>query len=534
MTDIPFGLESKCTYAALSPADLQSLGKRAAVEYLSGTSSLNDSIVKIARGLPSISTHQIRRIVEFANQETFSRLFADNEKYASDKNIDFDVADPAAVLLEINNGAIPQVMSAPPDEYSSSPVKLGHSTLEADVELTRTFLGFDPALPGSEMTSYAQFRRDGSDVVVDRVLSTMTKQANSNGDEFSGVVDRILSGRVEHKDKLANLVSGIAAQPVGEPQPQTPPVAQGEGGGGDTHNEQMLELQREIELAKKRQELQKVEQQTLDSMNPQGAPGSVPAPAPAAPSPDAGAAAAPEEAMPQEAAAPVEEPIPSPAAGPVTVPPGSEGVKMGSMVDQALGYIKSARPHAPVLSKVASDAFSLESIKKATAHRNEYPWANPYGELIRTKQKLAKLLEESKSALGKNRELHKEATVRFQKAVAQHLWDGGNLGEVAHLMSAVHGDSVSMKTALASALPELQRQGLDIVKAEAAAIQYEMEKGASARTPNLGHPIAAAYSDLHKISEATVVLDTAWTQIKQQYDMAEKALQEGMVHASSI
>lgn len=541
MNDLPFGLESKNTYAALSPADLQSLGKRASVAYLAGGTSLNDAIVKLAREYPSISPHQVQRVVEFANQETFSRLFSDNEKYASDKNIEFDVADPGDVLLELNNGARPSVMSVPPDEYSSSPVKLAHSNVEADVALTKMFLGVDPALPGSESTTLMKVAEDGKVTVVDRILQT--KEANANGDIF----DRVMStttGKVKH----ANLVSGIAAQPAAAAQaaPQAAPAqtAPESGPDGNTHNEQMLELQREIELAKKRQELQKVEQQTIDGMNPQGQPGAVPAPAPAMPQqggeagmaagPDAGAAAAPEQAAgPVEAAPPQEMQIPPEQSGALAVPPGSEPMKT-SMVNEAMEYVKAGRPHADLLLKAAESAVSLEMIKKATTGRGEYPYANPYGAVIRSKQKIAKLLEDCSYARGKNSELHKEATVRFQKAVAAHMWEGGNLAEVAQLMSAVHGEPVSIKTAMASALQELVRQGIDITKAKAEAIQYEMVKGASTRTPNLKHPIAEAYSDLHKLADGAQLLDAAWSQLSQQYKVAEKALQEGMRHAASI
>jgi len=545
MNDLPFGIESQNTYAALSPADLQSLGKRASVAYLAGGTSLNDAIVKLAREYPSISPHQVQRVVEFANQETFSKLFADNEKYASDKNIEFDVADPGAVLMELNNGARPSVMSVPPDEYSSSPVKLAHSNVEADVALTRMFLGFDPALPGSESTTLMKVAEDGKVTVVDRILQ---KEANANGDIF----DRIMTttGKVKH----ANLVSGIAAQPAAAAQaaPQAAPTPTGAPIGGEdtsgTHNEQMLELQREIELAKKRQELQKVEQQTIDGMNPQGQPGAVQAPLPAMPEqggggggaggmetgPDAGAAVAPEQAAgPVEAAPPQEMQIPPEQSGALAVPPGSEPMKTG-MVHEAMEYVKTGRPHADLLLKAAESAVSLEMIKKATSGRGEYPHANPYGAVIRAKQKIAKLLEDCNYARGKNSELHKEATVRFEQALFQHLRSGGNLGEVAHLMTAVHGSPVELKEVLATAMPYLVRQGLDPVKAKVAAIQYEMEKGASARTPNLKHPIAEAYSDLHKLADGTQLLDAAWSQLNQQYEVVERALREAMVNAATV
>ena len=534
MNDLPFGLESKHTFATLSPADLQSLGKRASVAYLSGGTSLNDAIVKLAREYPSISPHQVQRVVEFANQETFARLFSDNEKYASDKNIEFDVADPGDVLLELNNGACPTVMSVPPDEYSQSPVKLSHSNVEADVELARIF-GVDPALPGMDKTAAMVMNRETG--CIDRILLPQVKEAT--------LVDRILS---TGKSKQANLVDGVAAQPVPAPQPSPQQQMQQMAGGqpgtraeenGNTHNDQMLELQREIELAKKRQELQKVEQQTIDQMNPQGQPGAVQAPIPAGgPGPDAGAAAAPQEQMAQQggpveaAPMPPEQQIPPEAAGAITAPPGSEPTKMGSaLVKQAMAHVKSHRPNSDLLLKAASESVSFDSIKAATAHRGEYPMANPWGEVIRSKQKLATLLDDAAYARAKSVELYKEAETRFEHMLAQHLHDGGNLGEVGHLLAMVNGPR--MKTVLASAMPYLIQQGLDPVKASAEAIQYEMEKSAGARTPNLEHPLADAYATLCKLARSIPVLDAAWAQLKSRYDLVENALGEAMTHAAS-
>lgn len=538
MNELPFGIESKHTYASLSPADLQSLGKRASVAYLTGMTSLNDAIVKLAREYPSISPHQVQRVVEFANQETFAKLFSDNEKYASDKNIEFDIADPGAVLMELNNGARPAVMSVPPDEYSSCPVKLAHSNVEADLALARVF-GVDPAMPGSEYSTITKVAEvDGRMTVATRILRT--KVANANGDIF----DRILStGSVKH----ANLVSGIAAQPAAAPEadPQATPASPPPQSNGDTHNEQMLDLQREIELAKKRQELQKVEQQTLDSMNPGGEPGAVPAPGPAMPDqgmqgmqgapPDAGAAAAPQQAAgPVESAPmpPEQQQLPPEASGALSVPPGSEPIKT-SMVKEAMAHVKSGRPHANLLLKAAQESVSLEMIKRATAGRGEYPYANPYGEVIRSKQKIAKMLEDCNYARGKNEALYKEATVRLQKAVASHLWAGGNLGEVSHLMANVYDNAGAVKMAMAAVVPELVRQGIDITKARVDSIHYEMTKGASVRTPNLSHPIASAYSDIIKLAEGAIILEAAQARLNEQYRLVETALQEAMTDARS-
>jgi len=563
MTDLPFGIETKNTYAALTPADLQSMGKQAAAAYLCGGTSLNDAIIKLARQHPSISPHQVQRVVEYANQETFSKLFSDNEKYASDKNIEFDVADPGDVLLELNSGAKPHIMTAPPDEYSQGPVKLGHADVEADLELARVF-GFDFATPGSEKTAAVMGHVEDGKFVLDRVLEVQKtagdvadrilasgEQAahsdhsllpNNEGTQTGG--ENIGSG--EGRVKSANM--GMLPPGEGAQDPAALPAeGVGEGGEGDYH-EQMLDMQRQIELAKKRQELQKIQQSTLDQMNPQGQPGAVPAPAPAMPEQGAEAGGMPPDQAAAQGAppappggAPVEmgggmpqEQMPAAMAGPATVPPGSEMPKMSSVLTkQAMSYVKSGRPHADLVLNDLSAATSLERIKEAVAGKGDYPMANPYGDLIRLKQKVARLLEDATYAKGKNAELHKEATARFQKAVVQHMYEGGNLGEVAHLMSAVYGEPVSIKTAMASAMEELLRHGIDITKAQANAIQYQMEKGASARVPNLEHPIAQAYSDLLKLSEGNAVLGESWSQLKSQYDQVESVLKEAMTHAAT-
>ena len=147
--EMPFGLARQTTYAALSSEDLNTMGKRAADSYLSCGTPLNKAVVKLAQEHPSISPHQVKRVVEYANQETFQRLFDDNEKYASDKNIDFPLADPRVILHELNDGARPHVMTPPPDDYSQAPVKMAHASVEADIELCRAF-GVEPVSPGME------------------------------------------------------------------------------------------------------------------------------------------------------------------------------------------------------------------------------------------------------------------------------------------------------------------------------------------------------------------------------------------------
>jgi hypothetical protein len=522
MTDLPFGLESQRTYAALNPSDLQSLGKQASVEYLSGRSSLNDAIIKLARSYPSISRHQVQRVIEFANQETFARLFADNEKYASDKNIEFPIADPEVVLLELNNGAAPHTITSAPGDYSSSPMKLAHRDVEADAVLAELFLGVEPVLPGVEKLASSH-----EDNAVDHILAELRDDMKPTPSFGPASIDRILG-----LQKEAAIAPGMAPQPGIEVQPQE--EGGGEGGGGESYNQQMLELQREIELAKKRQELQKIQQQTLDTMNPQGQPGEVQAPAPAAP--DAGAAAAPAEAAqasaPVEAAPPQEELIPPPSEGAIAVPPGSEPIKSASLVKQAMDYVKASRPRTDLALGALQLSTSLDSIKKMASERGHYPMANPYGEVIRSKQKLSCLLDEAVDAVSKMETLNKEARESFQDEVVNFMWDSGNFGEVAHLLSALPAEPSHIKSAMALAVDTLSKKGMNLREIQAGAIQYEMEKGASRRPPNTEHPIAVAFMAMEKTAHSLELLAEAKNQLCSQYNLVDNAIQEAARHAA--
>jgi hypothetical protein len=81
------------TKQIVDPDQLKLLAKRAAAEYVKEETPLNDSIKELAKEA-SLNAEQTKRVIEMANTETFVRLFSGNY----DKNIDFDVADPEAIL----------------------------------------------------------------------------------------------------------------------------------------------------------------------------------------------------------------------------------------------------------------------------------------------------------------------------------------------------------------------------------------------------------------------------------------------------
>ena len=528
--DIFFGPSSKKTYAALAPTDLETMGKIAANKYLNGEMSLNDAIVKIAREHPSISSHQVRRVVEFANQETFSRLF---EKNANDKNIEFPVADPGHVLHALNDSARPGTTMVEPSEYSSKPVKLAHAAVEADLEIAKMF-GFDMSSPQAEkladvpdkIMASAENSADG-----DHGAALSNSPAPLDARQMSSDEEAMkLSGPID--ERFAGLQAAQQIPPQGEqqamPQEQPPPSSE------DNHHERMLELQRDIEYAKKRQELSAIQQKMVQDMAPPPPPGMAPDQAgQAGPPPGAQMAAAPDQgAPPPEEAAPGGQPpemqIPPPMAGAMASPPGSGMPKTSAamLTKTALAYAKAGRPRSDVVLADLNQATSVDRIKAAAARKLEYPQANPYGNLLRLREKVAHLRNEAKVAVDTNIAMTKEALDHFVHAVGQHILDEGSLGEVAHVLDCTPGDEHLKFVAVKEAMADLTKRGLDIATARAEAAQYQMTKGAAARVANPSHPIVQAYLGFQKVASVQPALNEALEELDGYRQAIEATYQQ--------
>jgi hypothetical protein len=372
MNDMPFGLSHQSTYAKLSPSDLDSMGKRASLCFLEDDIPLNDSVVKLAKEHPSISPHQVRRVVEAANNHTYAEIF---EKQAGNKNIDFEVCNPNAVLKSLDDGSRPGVITTCHD-YGSDPVKQSHVDIEHDQVLMRAF-GFDPATPGSEATVVADMRKEADGkLVIERIMSTKPPDSET-------AIDRILK----------TAMGPIAMAPPQQGQPaqtdqQHPEV---------THRSNMRALEQRVELEKKKQELIAMQ---AKGMQAQGDMGGAPAPTaggpPGTPPPQEGGMPPPEGGA-QTEGAPPEGAIPPEGAMPMAPPPGPPGPqpglpggapfpmeeqrKMGSVLTkQAMDYVKSGRPQSAMVMEDLRKGVSLRKIKEAAAkdpHR--YELDNPHG-----------------------------------------------------------------------------------------------------------------------------------------------------------
>jgi hypothetical protein len=549
MDDTSFPLDRQ-TYAKLSPEELESLGKQAAVAYFSSDISLNDAIVKIARQHPSISSHQIKRIAEYANQETFSRLFSDNEKTAGDKNIEFPVADPGAILQTLNIQAEPDVASLPDSDFHCGPVKTAAAVkeLEADLALAREF-GFDPVSPGTEQTviqKVAAEERDGqfTDRILETKLATPADRILAAGEEgISGETESALTqdmvpdvARQESEEEAA-IKEGMGG-PEGmlmnaEPQ-QHPEV---------THRANMRGMERRIEIEKKKQELTAMQAKGMQAMGDQGGapePGAPPgmgAPPGGAPPGGAPMGAPPQGGMPPGGMAPGGAPPPGmggpPPQGAPSPEPPPQLRKMSSLMDSALLYARMGRPMTSQVVDDLTQAVSVDKIKEAAQQRGQYPMANPFGDLHRMHQKLALVRGEAVVARDKNEFMMKEAEDHLLYNVTQHVLNGGNLGELIHAMQSVPDNDNVIGSVMTKAAEHLLSKGIDPNKIQAEMIPYEMEKSASIRAPNPEHPVVNAFGSYCKLASSQAVLNDAAKSLNEKYDEVSDVLTQAIQHARS-
>lgn len=165
---------------------------------------------------------------------------------------------------------------------------------------------------------------------------------------------------------------------------------------------------------------------------------------------------------------------------------------------EAMALIKTGAAGSAEAAKDLLEATSLQTIKTAAAKIGQYEEANPYGELVRTRQTIVKLADDAKAADSRNRVMLKEAMDSLTHEVKQFLLQGGNLGEVVDAMGSIHtGDRV--KEAMEYVVPILEKHGFDRIRARADMIRYEMVKKAH-RVVNPDNPIVTAFGAMLKLA----------------------------------
>ncbi len=82
---------------------LETLGKKAAAQFLQDGAPLNESIVKLASEYANLENEHLKRIAEFANNAVFQEMHSKGE----DKNVHFDIADPGVIIRDLRDGGSP-------------------------------------------------------------------------------------------------------------------------------------------------------------------------------------------------------------------------------------------------------------------------------------------------------------------------------------------------------------------------------------------------------------------------------------------
>ena len=141
------------------------------------------------------------------------------------------------------------------------------------------------------------------------------------------------------------------------------------------------------------------------------------------------------------------------------------------------------------------------------------------------------------AAVDKNLALSFEAQDVFHHKVAQHMFSGGNLGEVLHAIGSVRTDDdfsgEILKMATVDLVQHLISKGMDPIKSQADIVAYEMEKGAATRVADPENPIISSFASMHKLAIGQPVLITAYEELKDKLAEVDSTLSEAMSHASA-
>lgn len=202
-------------------------------------------------------------------------------------------------------------------------------------------------------------------------------------------------------------------------------------------------------------------------------------------------------------------------------------------MDEALLYAKMGRPMSAQVVEDLSRAVSVEKLKEAAAERGHYPMANPFGDLHRMQQKLARVRDEARVARDKNEFMMKEAEDRFLHTVTQHVLGGGNLGELIHACQNVPGNDNVISPAMTKAAQHLAKKGVDPDKLRGSMLTYEIEKSASIRSANPNHPVVSAFSDLCKLANNQPLLNHAADTVAAKFKEVDSVLTQAIQHARS-
>jgi hypothetical protein len=134
----------------VDPDRLRLLAKKASELHLSGHAPLTATVISVVKGEPDLSPEHVRRVVEFANNETFQALF---QKSAGDHrviNFEGGPADPSDVLKELNMGAVSSPTAVPDRQMELDPYVPGSDSAGDPFDTAKTAEEYPQANPNGD------------------------------------------------------------------------------------------------------------------------------------------------------------------------------------------------------------------------------------------------------------------------------------------------------------------------------------------------------------------------------------------------
>lgn len=118
--------------------DYKKLAEAVADDLILNKIPLNDSVSKLASSM-DMSQEQVKRLCETTNNSTFGKLFHSKDKTASDRIVEFEVADANKVLNTAIKQASVSYTPASTESYLLDYAPLVDSTITATLEIKTAF-----------------------------------------------------------------------------------------------------------------------------------------------------------------------------------------------------------------------------------------------------------------------------------------------------------------------------------------------------------------------------------------------------------
>jgi hypothetical protein len=119
----------------ISPTWLESVGKKAAADFVEAGVPLNTTIMKMASGMPGVNQEHIRRIVEFANNSTYLGVHEKFKEAGSKHSYPrYKLADVAEIMHGLTDSNRSVRVSQADSDYSKAPPKVNHQEKVASID----------------------------------------------------------------------------------------------------------------------------------------------------------------------------------------------------------------------------------------------------------------------------------------------------------------------------------------------------------------------------------------------------------------